>query len=204
MGSSNNSAQKAAERREREREAQILANTGQVNAIYDSPERAQQIEEFTAAVRQQYMGELQRQQGINSRQLDFSLARAGQTGGSLDRDQNKELGESFQRGVLRSEQGAQNSAAQLRADDEASRNQMLALVQSGGDVQSALANAAASQRNNLLSAKSTVDVRSIGDAYSGLSDIFSRSKQQSEYRRGLQDYNNMYGSAFSFGGNGGP
>lgn len=204
MGSSNNSAQKAAERREREREAQILANTGQVNAIYDSPERAQQIEEFTSAVRQQYMGELQRQQGINSRQLDFSLARAGQTGGSLDRDQNKELGESFQRGVLRSEQGAQNSAAQLRADDEASRNQMLALVQSGGDVQSALANAAASQRNNLLSAKSTVDVRSIGDAYSGLSDIFSRSKQQSEYRRGLQDYNNMYGSAFSFGGNGGP
>lgn len=204
MGSSNNSAQKAAERKEREREAQVLAGTNQVNAIYDSPERAQQIEEFTAAVRQQYMGELQRQQGINSRQLDFSLARSGQTGGSLDRDQNQELGESFQRGVLRAEQGAQNSAANLRGEDEASRNQMLALVQSGGDVQSALANAAASQRNNLLSAKSTVDVRSIGDAYSGLSDIFSRSKQQSEYRRGLQDYNNMYGSAFSFGGNGGP
>ena len=161
MGSSDNSAQRAAERKERAREAQIQANTGQVNAIYDSPARAQQIEEFTNAVRQQYMGELQRQQGINSRQLDFSLARSGQTGGSLDRDQNKELGESFQRGVLRSEQGAQNSAAQLRGDDEASRNQLLALVQSGGDVQSALSNAAASQRNNLLSAKSTVDVRSI-------------------------------------------
>jgi predicted secreted acid phosphatase len=78
------------------------------------------------------------------------------------------------------------------------------MVQSGGDVQTALANAASSQRNNLLSAQSTVDVRSIGDAYSDFSDIFKRSKEASEYRRGLNDgIGNEFGSLFGFG-NGGP
>ena len=73
------------------------------------------------------------------------------------------------------------------------------LVQSGGNASVALQNAATAQRNNLLAAKSSVDVRNIGDAYSNFSDIFNRSKQQSEYRRGLQDYGNEFG----FLGNGG-
>lgn len=199
MGSSSNSAQSAAEARDREEQARIQQNTVAVNNVFDSPERAKQIEDFTNAVRAQYMDELGRQQTINSNQLQFSLARSGNTGGSLDRDQNKQLGESYQRGVLKAEQGAQGSAADLRSSDEATRNQLLGLVQSGGDVGTALANAATSQQNNLLSAKSTVDVRSIGDAYSDFSDIFNRSKQQSEYRRGLYDYQNEFG----FGGNGG-
>ena len=71
----------------------------------------------------------------------------------------------------------------------------------GGDVGGALANAATAQRNNLLAAKASTDVRSIGDAYSDLSDIFKRSKEQSEYRRGLNDgIGNQYGTAFGFGG----
>lgn len=199
MGGGNDDAQKAAERREREREATINRNSLAVNSIYDSPERQAQIAQFTDAIRQQYQTELQEQQRKNSNQLQFSLARTGQTGSSLDRDQNRQLGESYQRGVLESERGAQNATAELRAADEASRNQLLGLVQSGGNATVALQNAATAQRNNLLAAKSSVDVRNIGDAYSNFSDIFNRSKQQSEYRRGLQDYGNEFG----FLGNGG-
>lgn len=204
MGGGGNNAQKQAEAADRAKQARIDANTQLVNSIYDSPDRAAQIADFTNAVRAQYQEELGRQQTINSNQLQFSLARSGQTGGSLDRDQNKQLGEAFQRGELQAERGAQNAASGLRADDENSRNQLLSMVQSGGDVQTALANAATSQRNNLLAAKSSVDVRSIGDAYSDFSDIFKRSKDAADYRRGLQDgIGNEFGSMFGFGGNGG-
>jgi hypothetical protein len=199
MGGGSNNAQRSAEARERQREATINRNTVAVNNIYDSPERQAQIGQFTDAIRQQYQTELQEQQRKNNNQLQFSLARSGQTGSSLDRDQNRQLGEAYQRGVLESERGAQNAAADLRAADEASRNQLLGLVQSGSSGAVALQNAATAQRNNLLAAKSSVDVRNIGDAYSNFSDIFNRSKQQSEYRRGLQDYGNEFG----FLGNGG-
>lgn len=203
MGGGGNSAQRAAEAREQETLYRIQGNSRAVNAIFDDPARQAQIGDFTNAVRAQYREELDRQKANNDRSLKFAFARSGQTGGSLAVDTNRTAGEEYNRGVIKSEQMAQGAAADLRASDEESRNRLLALVQSGGDIGTAQANAATQLRNNLQAGRASTDVSQFGDAFARFGSIFENSRKQSEYRRGAQDYGTLYSPTFQFGFNGG-
>lgn len=201
MGSGNNSAQRAAERRERETEARIAANVGRINTIYDDPARGLQIQQATDAVRGMYREELDRVQAENGRQVTFAMARSGNAGGSLETETRSDLGKSYQRGLIESERGAQGFAADLRSADEQSRAQMVALAQGGGDIGTASARAGESLRNNLAAQQAGVNVRDIGQAFDSLGDVFERSRQQREYRRGVGDgIGSFYTPGFGYGG----
>lgn len=193
-GGGNDNAAKAAEAREREAQQRIAANSQRVNSVFDDPARQSQIGDFINASRAIYSEELNRQMSDNTRQLDFALARSGQTGASLDVDLNTDLGEAYQRGTVESERGVQAGANSIRAADEEARGRLLALVQSGGDIGNNTA--ATSMRNNLEAGKSALDVSSIGNVFGSLANVYSKSKQQSDYRRGLFDYNTLYSPNF--------
>src|SRR5690554_8179011 len=111
MGSSPGNAQRQAEQQERERQARIDQTTGQINQLFDSPDRQQQITDFQSAMQDFYMQDLNRQKGTADRDLSFALARSGLTGGSRQVDANRTLGEDYQRGILDSERRAQSAAA---------------------------------------------------------------------------------------------
>lgn len=204
MGGSDDKAQRAAENREKEREARISANVGEVNRVYDDPRRMGYIEEATNAVREMYRDELDRVQSENNRQVTFAMARSGQAGGSLERDTRRQAGESYQRANLDAERGALGFAADARAQDEQSRQQLISMAMSGGDIGNAGERAAASLQNSLQAGRSAINVRDIGQAFDTLGDTYERSRQQAERRRGFKEgIGTLYGEpGFGFGGNG--
>ncbi len=198
MGASN-SGQRQAERAERERQAAIAGTQQQVNALFDSPERAAQRNEFGAAMRALFQQDLGRQKQTADRDLKFALARMGLTGGSANIDAGRTMGEEYQRGILDAERRAQGAVADLMGRDEATRANLMALAQSGTNLTAASQQAAGALRANLEGARSAANVQGLGDIFGSVSDIARRSQEAAERRRADTEY---YGSLYSpmFGG----
>jgi hypothetical protein len=203
MGSQPDDASKEAERAERRRREQIDASVRGVNAVYDSPERQKQYDEFFKANRDLYTDDLNRQNDVNNRQLKFAMARGGQSGSSVARDQGKRAGDTYSRGVIEAERRAPGDLAGLKGSDEQSKLNLIALAQSGLDVTTAANQAAMALRNNLEAGQGQRNANGLGDIFGGFADIFSRSREEQERRRALNDYNLLYAPSYnaSTGGN---
>ena len=187
MGTSN-SGQKAAEQAERERQAAIANTQTQVNAIFDSPERAAQREAFGAAMRDLFQQDLGRQKETADRELKFALARMGLTGGSANIDAARTMGEEYQRGVLDSERRAQGAMADLLSRDEQARANLMALAQSGTNLTAATQQAAGALRANLEGARAAANVQGLGDIFGSVSEAAKRSREAGDRRRADINY----------------
>lgn len=203
MGGSSGNAQRQAEQQERERQARINQTTGQINQLFDAPERQQQIADFQSAMQDFYTQDLNRQKGTADRDLTFALARSGLTGGSRQVDANRTLGEDYQRGILDSERRAQSAAADLRGQDEQARLNLTSMAQSGLSATNAATQAAAAMRASLEGANASARVQGLGDMFGSVADIKSRSEEEAARRRADRQYTSMYGPFWSFGGFGG-
>ena len=193
MGSGSNDAQKEAQAEERRRQAAIAASVGKIDSVFSDPRRQAQYDDFLAATRQLYGDELGRQQTDNSRQLKFSLARSGNAGGSVDRDQNQRLGESFTRGTIEAERLAQGETANLRQADQDSRLRLISMAQSGLDATTGVRNASDALRSNLQAGSATRNVKGIGDVFSDFANIYKKSQESAATRRGEKyAYNTLY------------
>lgn len=197
MGASN-SGQRQAQEAERQRQASIASTQSQVNALFDSPERAAQREQFGAAMRDLFQQDLGRQKQTADRDLKFALARMGLTGGSANVDAGRELGEEYQRGVLDSERKAQGAVADLLGRDEQSRANLMALAQGGTNLTAASQQAAGALRANLEGARSSAQVQGLGDIFGSVADW----KRNSEAAAGTRRADDLYANMFSpmFGG----
>lgn len=87
-----------------------------------------QLGKESMALNKRRLGELQEDA---SRNLNFSLARAGNVGGSTEVDKNRELAEKMGLGLGQAEIFAQSQADQMRAQDEALRSSLNSLAASG-------------------------------------------------------------------------
>lgn len=201
MGGDNNKAQKAADKRERERVAAIGQGTAAVDSVYSSPEREAQYADFANATRDYYTGDLSRQKTDADRQAKFALARTGLTGGSRAVDLGRELGEDYTRGLLDVERMAQGAEADLRGADQQSKMNLLAMVQSGMDATTAANQSATALRNNLLSGQATSRAQGLGDLFGSISEFNLASETAKERRRAEQNYGqSMYQPYFTYGG----
>jgi hypothetical protein len=199
MGGSSNSAQRQAQQQERERQAAITASTGRINDVFNDPARQGQYDQLVRDTQAYYQKDLDRQKGDTDRQLKFAMARGGQTGGSVSIDQNKRVGEDYLRGVVEANRRAQGAGADLRQSDEQARSNLLAMAQSGLDATTASSQAASSMRNNLLSGQAGATAQGLGNMFGGMSDVFRRSQDAAEMRRGQkygmsQIYSPMFGT----------
>jgi hypothetical protein len=193
VGSSGGNATAQAEQAERERQAQINATQQRIEGVFAAPQREADIADFLEATRGYYRDDANRQQGDAARSLQFALARTGNTGGSYDADTNRRLAETYQRGILEADRRAQSSAAALRSADQQSKQQLLAMAQSGLDMTTASTNAAQALRNNLSGAKADAREGSLGSLFSSFGDIYSNSVKQDEERRAQKSiYNTLY------------
>lgn len=204
MGGGSNRAQQQAEANERQRQAQISAGTAAVNRAFDDPKRRGYIEgDFLNATRT-YLGEdLDRQKSENDRQQKFAAARSGLAGGSAQVDMARESGEVYNRGKLEVERRAQGAVADLLGQDEQSRLNLLAMVQSGLDMGTAAQRSASAMRNNLLAGEAGATAQGLGDIFSKFADTYRASlKAKSERDAEKNKLNTLYqpGIFTGFGG----
>ena len=194
MGGSNNSAQDQANQQEAQRQAQITASTAKINSIFDDPSRQAQYDKLGADTTAYYTSDLDRQNAIAQRQLKFSLARGGQTGGSLQADEGKQLGQDYEKGVTKASQYGQQAASSLQGQDESTRQSLIAMAQAGLDTTTAGSEAASALRSNLQSGQAGSTAQGLGDVFGDVSQVYNASQDAKNARAGSL-YG--YGSIFS-------
>jgi len=114
-------AARRAEAAEIERKQQVAAATGAIDRAFAG--RGSQLTDFVTALREQFGSEARRQKKDADRNLKFSLARGGLTGGSAAADIGTQLGDEFQRGILKGERLSQSALADLRSADAPVRSE---------------------------------------------------------------------------------
>lgn len=210
MGS-HDSAQKEAEKAERERRAQVEATQKQIESIYSSPSREADIKDLIAAT-QQYLGQdLDKQNNVAQRQAKFALARNGQTMGSYDADLHRDLGQQYLRGALEVTRRAQGAGNALRSADQQAKLDLFSQAAAGMDMTTASRNAAESMKAAAGMTRADALQSGLGDLFGTLSEVRKNSletqgKNQAEkYQYGSTPYTpNQYFSAASGYGQVGP
>jgi hypothetical protein len=190
-GGSNKSAE-AANRMEQERQARIAQTQSAVNRVFDSPGRQAEIDDVVNASRQFHT-------------QDLTLARSGVTGGSTQVDQQKVLGEDYQRGVLEVDRRARATGAGLQAADQDARARLIQLATSGLDATTASRQAAESMRVNLAAGRAAETAERLGDAFVGSRPYVQNSRDDAQRRQSIYDAGrNLYGpsgaTAYAYGG----
>lgn len=196
MGGGNNKAAQQAEQSERDRMARVAQSTSAINAAYGDPRRANDINDYGRAVLEFQRKDLDRGKAEADRQARFAMARTGLTGGSRDVDVNRDLAETYDRGVLDATRKSEGAMAQLRSQDQSAKNNLIALAQSGMDATTAAQQAAEGIRVNLANARADMGQQSIGNLFSRFADIYKTSQEQKgkrEAQRHAGGYDGLFG-----------
>ena len=179
------SASKEAARKEEARLRQVRSSQTAIDRIFNA--RGPQQQDFVNALRDFFNPDIREQKVEADRQLKFGLARGGLTGGSAAADAGTTLGEEFTKGLLDAEQQASGALADLRADDESSRQSLLALAQTGISSGSAASRALSASQANLEGVRARNLSEGIGNVFGGTADLFRKQQEAAERRRGLKE-----------------
>lgn len=170
---------------ELDRQNRISTNIGLINSAFDRPGRKREIGNFMQALRSYYGDDVARQKRTAARGLKFALARAGQTGGSLDIDQHRTLGEEFEDAALAAEGRVQEEGANLQAADERERANLIAQARGGMGLTTSLRRAQSSLESNLGAATTAARGQSLGDLFTATTDTIRNQAERRERRRGF-------------------
>lgn len=192
FGGGDDKAAKAAERAENERQARITGNVSQINSAFAG--RESQYRKFVEALRANYGTTLNRQQADATRNLKFSLARGGLTGGSAAVDAGRELGREASEATIQAERQARGKEAELRNADEQSRLSMISLAQSGADIGNAATQTANALRANISGARSEGLAQGLGDVFANTISTYRKGQEAAQFRKGL---GSVYGKPWS-------
>lgn len=192
-----NDASNAAQREEDKRKSQVASATSAIDKAFAG--RGSQLDNFVAALREQFGAEAGRQKTIADRSLKFSLARGGLTGGSAASDLGTQLGDEFQRGILKGERLSQSARADLEGADEASRARLIALAQGGASITDSATAASRALQSNIAGAKSSSGIESLGDIFGDTRGVFVAQQEAAERRRGLKE-SQIFADPFSRSG----
>lgn len=195
------SAADVAARLEMERQERIRESQGRINQVFDNPRRARDIADFVSATRTKLMDDLNRQNTDAARELKFSLARGGLSGGSVNLDQNRRLADEYNRGLINVEGRAQGAGAQLEAADQDARARLIQLATSGLDATTAASQAAAGLRSNFENARSQAFGEQLGDQFATIGGFVKNRREEAARRQANRDANfNLYGGGAAYGG----
>jgi hypothetical protein len=178
-----NSASRAAAAQEAARQATVGKNVSDINSAFQG--RTGEYGDFRKNLQAQYQTELNRQQAIAARNQKFSLARGGLTGGSAATDAGTLLGQETAQGTVNAQQATESGVAKLMATDEATRQQMIALAQSGGDIGNAATQTANSLRANIGNAQATNIPQGLGDVFGDVTKSVTEAQNAAALRKGI-------------------
>lgn len=127
-----------------------------------------------------------------SRDLKFTLFGQGLNGGSVDVDQNAQLGRTYNQGVLSLGAKADAAAADLRGNDETTRLGLLQSIDAGLDQGSALS----SSLNQLKVNSDRATAESVGTSLGNLFADSGLLYNKSQAARGRADAQNTWNSSY--------
>lgn len=197
-GGGSDKAIKAQQQADAEKQAQIAAGTAAVNSVFDNPNREADIQSFVGATKGLLRQNLDDQQKDALRSTRFALARNGQFGGSVDVDQNAKLAQNYNQGLLKVTQAANAAGERVRQADESSRQNLLGLVQSGLDQNSAAIQAGNLTRSNIGAETAAIDPSTVSNVFGDLADYYTNSTTQKAYNDANRTTGALYGNTSAY------
>lgn len=188
-----------AAQREADRQARIAAATNQINSIFNGVNRESMYNDQRSAVYDLNRAEVDRQAQVAERTNRFGLARAGLIGGSTDVDSNSEINRRANEGLIRAGGIAEQSAADLKLQDEKTRSNLISMAQSGIDTGTAANMALSGLSVNADQAAAQRNGAAVGSLFGDLSQAYLYNQQT----KGMSNANNSYGNNQFFGSQGG-
>ena len=173
---------------EEERQARQRAALAAINNIFNSANRDQLYQEQQQAVTQLNRDEVLRQEREAERQNRFGLARAGLSGGSVDVDSNAEIGRITNEGIMKATGIGQNAAADLRMQDERTRQSLIGMAQSGIDAGAASQSALQGLSANAANATSAASGATVGRLFGYLANAYMYNQQMKAFQQGMAPY----------------
>lgn len=189
-----NNAAATAQTQQAQQQQSINSNVSAINNAFQG--RQGQYNDYLSALNSSYQTQLNQQQADASRGLKFSLARNGQTGGSVAADQGGELQKEMGQGQITAEQQAQGKVAALQSSDQAEKQQLISLAQSGANIGNAGEQVADSLNANLQGAQANLGPNTLGQIFGGVTNSISNYNTAAQSRLGLKAAQ-AYTGAFS-------
>lgn len=179
-----NDASDAASAQAEEQQASINSNVQDIQQAFAG--RQTQYNNYLDALNTSYQTQLNLQQSQASRGLKFALARGGLTGSSVAADQGGELQREMGQGTVTAEEQAQAKLAGLQSSDQAEKQQMIALAQSGAGVGNIGEQTATGLEANLNNAQSNLGPNTLGSVFGGISNDVTSMNLAAQTRMGLR------------------
>ncbi|MBC2768558.1 hypothetical protein [Pusillimonas minor] len=173
---------------EEDRQARQRAALEAINNVFNSANRDQLYQQQQEAVTQLNQQEVLRQQQDAERQNRFGLARAGLSGGSVDVDSNAEIGRIADEGIMKAVGIGQNAAADLRMQDERTRQSLIGMAQSGIDSGAAAQSALSGLSANAANAASAASGAQVGSLFGDLANAYMYNQQMQAFQQGMAPY----------------
>lgn len=200
MSGPSNDASQAAQQQQQQQQQDIQQGTNQVQAIFSDPARTSQYDELAKATTDYYTNQLNEQQKQANRKLLFSLAQNGQIGGSVQADQNAQLGKEYDQGVLQATQLGQQAKAGLQASDTQEQANLIAAVQGGESGTQAATQAAEAMQSGLQTAQANAQTQALGNVFGDISTLYQNTQNANANRNGyLYGYGSVYSPSFGTG-----
>jgi hypothetical protein len=197
----NNSATTAAENQANQQQQNITQNVSAINNAFAN--RQGQYDQYLAALNTSYQTQLAQQQAQAGRQLKFSLARGGQTGGSIAAQEGGELQREEGQGQVTAQEQAQAKLAGLESSDVAEKQQMISLAESGANIGNAAQQTATALQANLNNAQSNLGPNTLGNVFGNINNTTNAMNNAYQSRMGLraaQAYANPFSNSTSTAG----
>jgi hypothetical protein len=182
-GGNPNAATNAANKQQADTQAAISNNISQINSAFGN--RSQEYSDYQKALQTQYQTELNRQQGIATRNAKFANARNGVAGGSAAVDSSKLLGQEEAQGTVNAQQQVQSNVAKLQANDQATKQQMISLAESGADVGNAAQMTADQLRANVGNAQGINAAAGLGQVFGDTATSYNNEQNAAALRNGV-------------------
>lgn len=185
----------AARQQEADRQRRIRAATETINSVFNGSRRGDLYNDQKTAIYDLNKRDLERQQEEAARENRFGLARSGLLGSSVDAESNAEINRRANEGLLKVGSIADQSAADLRLQDERTRSNLLSMAQSGIDTGTAASQALNGLKVNADQAAAQRGSAAIGGLFNDLGQAYLMRKQFDA----MNNANNPYMQSQFFG-----
>lgn len=158
----------------RERERQRIAEEAR-NAIlqqFADPARETAYGNHRDAVYELNVEEANRQAAEAERANRFALARNGLAGGSVDIDSTEELNRRHNKGLMQAQGLADDAAANLRAQDENTKNSLMSMAANGMNSAQATDLALSGMKTNMQNAAANEAIAQVGNLFGDMQNAY--------------------------------
>lgn len=204
--SSGDKAQKQAQKQQEQATADEKAAVAGIDSIFNDPSRQAEYDKLGSDVTKFYTNDVNQQETKAARQQKFALARQGLIGGSQQAYEGGQLTQDYQKALIQAANQGQVAEANLKSQDESTRQSLVAMAMQGLTAGEAESQATGSLATSLQAAQGGIGAQSLGNLFGDISQYETDSKDAAALRQGLtQGYGSIFapvGSSQSTAGSG--